>query len=134
MPKRNEFLVVVLLVVLTMATFWSVLSCQFISFDDPTYVTENPQVRQGLTSQSLAWAFTTGYASNWHPVTWVSHMVDCELYGSKAGGHHLTNVLLHAANVNAQEIDLNLDEIFEAYVIGRRKEVTDAQPDLERVA
>ena len=61
------------------------------------YVYENPQVSRGLTAQGIAWAFTHSHGANWHPLTWLSHMLDCQLYGLSAGGHHLTNVLLHAA-------------------------------------
>ena len=70
---------------------------EFINFDDNNYVYENPQVTHGLTAQGIAWAFTHVHASNWHPLTWLSHMLDCQLYGLKPWGHHLTNVLLHAA-------------------------------------
>jgi len=70
----------------------------FVNFDDPRYVTENAIVAAGLTWRGVVWAFTAGYASNWHPLTWMSHMLDVQLYGMRAGGHHLTNVLLHIAN------------------------------------
>jgi tetratricopeptide (TPR) repeat protein len=66
--------------------------------DDDAYVQQNRQVQQGLTMHSIEWAFTTFYASNWHPLTWISHMVDWKLYGSNPTGHHVTNVYLHAAN------------------------------------
>jgi protein O-mannosyl-transferase len=69
----------------------------FIKFDDPQYVYENPHVISGLTAEGIAWAFTTSHASNWHPLTWLSHMLDCQIYGLAPGGHHLTNALLHAA-------------------------------------
>lgn len=65
-------------------------------FDDYQYLVENARVHSGLTGPGVGWAFTTTYASNWHPVTWLSHMLDVTLYGSKAAGHHLTNILLHA--------------------------------------
>lgn len=70
----------------------------FVDFDDDDYVTENPQVEAGITRQSLIWAFTTSHAFNWHPLTWLSHMLDCEFYGLKASGHHFTNVLFHVVN------------------------------------
>ena len=70
----------------------------FLSYDDPVYVSENAQVIRGLTGQGVLWAFTTGHASNWHPVTWLSHMLDVQMYGMNAGRHHLTNLLLHIAN------------------------------------
>ena len=69
----------------------------FVNYDDGPYVVENPQVTRGLSADGIAWAFTHSHASNWHPLTWISHMLDCRLYGLEPGGHHLTNVLLHAA-------------------------------------
>lgn len=70
---------------------------QFVSWDDPEYVTDNPQVRAGLTASSIRWAFTSGHAANWHPLTWMSHMLDVDLYGMNPGAHHVTNVALHLA-------------------------------------
>ena len=70
----------------------------FLSFDDPEYVSENAQVIRGLTGQGVLWAFTTGHASNWHPMTWLSHMLDVQMYGMNAGRHHFTSLLLHLAN------------------------------------
>jgi tetratricopeptide (TPR) repeat protein len=70
---------------------------EFVNFDDNTYIYENSIVQQGVTVGGLHWALTTVHASNWHPLTWFSHMLDCQFYGLKAGGHHLTNVLLHTA-------------------------------------
>jgi protein O-mannosyl-transferase len=83
------------LVIATLAVYWQVAYHEFINFDDPDYVTENPSVQSGLTAKSLGWAFTTRHASNWHPLTWVSHMLDCQLWGLNAGPHLLTNVALH---------------------------------------
>jgi tetratricopeptide (TPR) repeat protein len=79
--------------------FGQTVKYDFTNYDDNEYVYDNPQVVQGLTARGIAWAFTTVHASNWHPLTWLSHMLDCQIYGLKAGGHHLTNVLLHAAVV-----------------------------------
>jgi len=89
-----------LLVLVTIALYWPVMRHDFISYDDPIYVTDNPHVRAGLSWEGLVWAFGRVHGSQtyWHPLTWVSHMVDCQLYGLKPGGHHLTSVLLHAAN------------------------------------
>ena len=70
----------------------------FIDFDDPAYVTANPHVRAGPTAETVAWAFTTGYHANWHPLTWISHAVDWRLFGDDAAGHHLVSVAFHAAN------------------------------------
>ena len=72
---------------------------EFVNYDDDQYVYENPRVSGGLTVDGIAWAFTAIHSSNWHPLTWLSHMLDCQLYGLHPGGHHLTNVLLHAAVV-----------------------------------
>jgi len=78
--------------------FGQTIHYQFINLDDGAYVFKNPQVSRGLTSEGIIWAFTQSHAANWHPLTWLSHMLDCQLYGLRPGGHHLTNVLIHAAN------------------------------------
>ena len=91
-------LLLALLVLVTGFIFWPVSGFKFVSYDDPEYVTENPMVQRGLTVETLRWAFVTTHAGNWHPLTWLSHALDCQLYGSSPGGHHLTNLLLHAAN------------------------------------
>ncbi len=86
------------LAALVAAVYAPVRHFDFVQLDDPAYVTENPRVLRGLTLDGAAWALTTGHAANWHPVTWLSHMLDVELFGVAAGPHHLTNLLLHAAN------------------------------------
>lgn len=87
-----------LLLLIVFVVFGQTLGHGFVNYDDGKYVADNPQVAKGLTTESIAWAFTSRDASNWHPVTWLSHLLDCSLYGLKnPGGHHLTNVLLHAA-------------------------------------
>ncbi len=83
----------------TLAGYAFVLQCGFINFDDPVYVVDNAHVHGGISFKQIIWAFTTGRGSNWHPLTWISHMVDCEVYAQNAAGHHLTNLLLHLANV-----------------------------------
>jgi tetratricopeptide (TPR) repeat protein len=80
------------------AVYAQALGFDFVEWDDPAYVTGNPAVRAGLTRAGVTWAFTTSHAANWHPLTWLSHMLDWTLFGSWAGGHHLTSVLLHALN------------------------------------
>ena len=70
----------------------------FVDFDDNDYVYQNPYVLRGLTTEGIVWASTATHSNNWHPFTWLSHMLDCQLYGRRPGGHHLTSVLLHAAN------------------------------------
>ena len=86
-----------LLVVIVLLVFGRTLRYGFVNFDDNDYVYQNAEVTKGLTLQGIVWAFTDSHAGNWHPLTWLSHMLDCQLYGLNAGGHHLTNVLLHAA-------------------------------------
>ncbi|MGC8861145.1 MAG: tetratricopeptide repeat protein [Armatimonadota bacterium] len=90
--------IAVLLAGLTFAIYFQTMRFEFTNLDDNRYVTENPYVKAGLTLRGIAWAFTTPYAANWHPLTWLSHMLDCSLSGLNPGRHHLTNVLLHAAN------------------------------------
>lgn len=86
------------LALMTFVAFWPALRNDFIWFDDGPYVTRNPHVMDGLTWGNILWAFTSGYASNWHPVTWLSHMLDAQFFGNNPAGHHLTSVLLHTAN------------------------------------
>jgi protein O-mannosyl-transferase len=87
------------LLALTLLAFAPMEHAAFLNWDDPAYVTDNAVVAQGLTSQGLVWAFTTTHASNWHPLTWLSHMFDVWLAGMDAGSHHVTNLALHACNV-----------------------------------
>jgi len=86
------------LVLATAIAFEPVRHNDFVSYDDAMYVTENPRVNEGVNHKSLRWAFTTTHASNWHPLTWLSHMLDCELFGLNPLWHHLVNLLLHTAN------------------------------------
>ncbi len=96
--KNRSFLICILLVVVTSAVYWPVHSYEFVRYDDDTYVTNNRQAKSGLSWEGIRWAFTTGHASNWHPLTWLSHMRDYQLFGSNAGAHHTINVLFHIAN------------------------------------
>jgi protein O-mannosyl-transferase len=91
-------LICAMLALVTLAVYWPVTRCEFVSFDDPYYVTQNAQVQAGLTWENLRWALTAKPVGNWHPLTWISHMVDCELCGLDPAGHHFTNLLLHVAN------------------------------------
>ncbi len=95
---RRTGWVIVLLSAITLAAFWPVVHCDFTNYDDPYYVTANPHVLSGLRVENVVWAFSTGYYGNWFPLTWLSHMVDMELFGLNAGGHHLTSLLFHVAN------------------------------------
>ena len=85
------------LALLVAIVFGQTVRHDFIDLDDARYVFNNPQVRRGLSAQGVVWAFTERYESNWHPLTWISHMLDWQLYGSWAGGHHLTSAVVHAA-------------------------------------
>ncbi|HZR16487.1 MAG TPA: tetratricopeptide repeat protein [Verrucomicrobiae bacterium] len=84
--------------VATLTTFWPVLHANFINFDDGEYVLQNPHVATGLTPRNIVWAFTASYASNWHPLTWISHMLDVQMFGLDPTAHHAVNLLLHIAN------------------------------------
>jgi tetratricopeptide (TPR) repeat protein len=95
---RRTLLVCVLLTVATLAAYWPVVRHDFINLDDLIYVVENPAVQAGFTWKTVAWAFTTDCAANWHPLTWLSHMLDVQLFGLNPGGHHLMSLLLHTAN------------------------------------
>lgn len=98
-PSRARFrLAVAGVVLLTLAVFAPVRHHAFVNYDDTLYVTENPRVQRGLTADGLRWALTATEPSNWHPLTLLSHMLDCELFGLDAGRHHLTSLGLHALN------------------------------------
>jgi len=84
-----------LLTVAALAAYWQLLDNNFIHLDDYEYVIENPHVNKGITKQGVRWAFSSFYANNWHPLTWLSHMLDCQLFGLNPGMHHLTNLLFH---------------------------------------
>src|ERR1051325_6808299 len=94
---RKVLLVSLALIAMTWLVFGQTRHHAFVNFDDDVYVYENPIVARGLTLEGVKWAFTDIHASNWHPLTWISHMLDCELYGLNPAGHHVTNLLLHAA-------------------------------------
>ena len=87
-----------LLALATIALYWPATHHDFINYDDPAYVTANVHVQNGLTLENLRWAFSNPVGGNWHPVTMLSHMLDCQLFGLKPWGHHLTSLLLHAVN------------------------------------
>jgi hypothetical protein len=93
----RTLIIALVLAVTTASVFWRTGTYEFINFDDDQYVYENSHVQQGLSLESIKWAMTATAAANWHPLTWVSHMIDAQLYGMNPRGHHLTNVLLHTA-------------------------------------
>src|SRR5213080_3650243 len=98
--SHNKFTgwICLLLAASVVAVYWPTARHEFIHCDDPDYIITNPVVQAGLTWQGVVWAFTTDHANNWHPLTWLSHMLDCQLFGPKPGWHHLTSVLFHLAN------------------------------------
>lgn len=95
---RLTSILTAILFVCTIVAYVPALRADFVSYDDGVYVTENAQVQSGLNPDSVRWAFSNAHSGNWQPVTWLSHLVDCELYGQAPWGHHLTNVLLHGAS------------------------------------
>ena len=95
---RVNFLIAAALAFVSLAIYAQVIGHHFITLDDPTYIKENQMVNRGFSGAGVAWAFTTFHAANWHPLTWISHMVDCQLFGMSAGGHLLVNALIHVAN------------------------------------
>ena len=91
-------LIALLLALATLLVYLPVTHFSFLNYDDDDYVTNNHEVQNGLTWAGVKWAFTTVHASNWHPLTWLSHMADCEWFGLNPGAHHFVNALGHAAN------------------------------------
>lgn len=87
-----------LLAAVTLTFYHPVLHNAFLSFDDSLYIVKNPYVQKGLTWETVKWAFSTLYLANWHPLTWLSHALDCQLFGLNPAGHHYVSLLLHAAN------------------------------------
>src|SRR5207253_2338123 len=98
-PRATILGVSIFLMAITWLVFGQTLRHPSINFDDQGYVFQNPQITAGLTSTGILWAFTHSHMENWHPLTSISHMLDCQLYGLNAGGHHFTNVLLHTIAV-----------------------------------
>ena len=97
--RRRTLLVCVILAALTAVAYEGVRNNDFVNYDDDSYVTDNPQVQKGLCPESIKWAFTTFESGNWHPLTWLSHIIDCSIFGLKPAGHHLVNVGFHIINV-----------------------------------
>lgn len=95
---RREIIVCLFLIAATLSVFWQVQNHDFVNYDDNTYVTENSHVQAGLGPRNIIWAFTTTYANFWHPLTWLSHMLDCRLFGLNPGMHHLSSLILHIIN------------------------------------
>ena len=95
---RSDVWICLFLVISILWVYWPVRNFSFVNFDDRQYVTSNYHVQAGLTLENIRWSFSATQASNWHPLTWLSHMLDCQIYGMNPGHHHMTNVLLHILN------------------------------------
>ena len=96
--RHKEIIICLLLAATTLFVYLQVINYDFVYFDDELYVIDNPNVKAGLSRESIVWAFSADYAGNWHPLTWLSHMLDIEFYGLSPMGHHLTNLQIHIAN------------------------------------
>lgn len=95
---RYFIIVPVLILILCIVLFKNTVQFEFLTFDDPIFVTENRYVKEGITIEGIKWAFDPKRSRYWHPLTWISHMLDCEIYGLNPGGHHLNNLILHTSN------------------------------------
>jgi len=95
---RYDILICLYLVITILAAYWQIKSHEFVSFDDGMYVYNNLKVKAGLTYESIIWAFSFTDIAYWHPLTWLSHMLDCQLFGLNPGMHHMTNLILHILN------------------------------------
>lgn len=98
-PRRLTFLACLLLAVLTLAAYARVKNNSFVNFDDPAYITHNSHVQAGLNWSTVRWALTSFDAANWHPLTWLSHLLDSTLFGMNPACHHLTSLVIHVLNV-----------------------------------
>ncbi|MFN7138741.1 MAG: tetratricopeptide repeat protein [Limisphaerales bacterium] len=96
--QRGDLLVMAVLVFVTVALYWPIRQHEFINYDDPDYITANPMVQQGFTWEGVRWAFTSSHSYNWHPITWLSHMMDVQFFGMNPGAHHLVSLLFHISN------------------------------------
>src|ERR1700674_740216 len=100
MNKRLIILSCISLAIGTAVVYSRVRGAEFVNYDDQNYVTQNAHVQAGLTWKTFTWAWRSTEWDNWHPLTWLSHALDCQLYGLTPVGHHITNVLLHILNVS----------------------------------
>ena len=96
--KYKTLFVISVLAIAVLGVFWRVHEFEFLNYDDNKYVTENRHISSGLTLENIVWVFTSEHCDNWHPLTGLSHILDCELFGLNAGRHHLVNLLLHIVN------------------------------------
>ena len=106
--KKTNLIIYSLLVLACLLAYWPVFDNEFVSYDDDVYITANEMVKKGLTAEGLDWAFTEGYRSNWHPLTYTTHMLDVSLFGLNPTGHHATNLLLHVLSTLFLFVALNM--------------------------
>jgi len=97
--KLHNRVIGLLLILVTLVVFIPVKDHGFVEYDDNIYVTQNPRVNTGLRPENIAWAFASAHSANWHPVTWLSHQLDCTLFDLDPGWHHLTSLMIHILNV-----------------------------------
>src|SRR5436190_15921954 len=97
-PSSRTIPILVGLVLLNLFVYWGVQRFDFVNWDDSTYLTENPNVQAGLSPSNVWWALTTTHSPYWHPLTWLSHMLDVTLYGMDPGPHHVTSLIIHIAS------------------------------------
>jgi hypothetical protein len=100
-PEKKIFPLAIYLVLImsTLLVYWQAYNFDFVNYDDNLYVYQNPHVLSGFNVNNIVWAFTTGHTGYWHPLTWLSLMLNCELFGCAAGWIHLINIFIHIANV-----------------------------------
>ena len=97
-PEKRNVILCLLLVVATLALYNPVNRHPFVNYDDDRYVTENAHIHNGVNWDTITWAFSSTEQGNWHPLTWLSHALDYQLFHQNPAGHHFTSVLIHAAN------------------------------------
>ncbi len=105
--RYSTVLVILFLIALPLAVYLQILNHEFVTYDDDVYITHNPHIRSGLNIESIKWAFTATRSKHWHPLTWLSHMLDYQLFGVNPAGHHFINLLLHLINVLLLYVILN---------------------------
>ena len=99
MKKKHAYIIIIILIIASCTAFGRIAGNDFINFDDNEYITGNNHIKSGINAESVNWAFTTTYYTYWHPLTWLSHMLDWSLFGTNPSGHHLVSLLLHIGAV-----------------------------------
>ena len=97
-PNYSEIIIIIFLTIATLIVFWNVQNHEFINHDDPLFITENYHIQSRFTWKSISWAFTTTSPDYWHPLPWLSLILDYQLYGLNPKGYHLNNMMLHILN------------------------------------